>query len=1161
MDSNQLYLFKDRRFLPIFIVQFCGCLNDSVLKNALIILITFKIANSLTIAPYMLVMLANVLFIAPFVLFASLAGQIADRYERTIIVKIIKSAEIGIVFLSAYGFYSVNLVVLFVALTLMGIHSTFFGPIKYSVLPDQLKKQELLGANGHIEAGTFMSIMLGTIIGGVYNFESKLVIGFAVVVSFIGFIASFFMPASGNTNPNIRINLNIINENINIVKYAYSKNKVYLAILGISWFWFIGAAILAQIPLLARDTLGADESVANLFLVVFSVGVGVGAFVCNRILANNITTKYVFISAVGISIFCIDLYFATHIAEISYSPEHLKSIYDFLSKLHYWRILFDLFCLSAIGGFYVVPLFAVMQYFSSPAHRSRVVAANNLINSFFMAGSTAILSLLFYMKFSIPSVILTISILNFIVALHIYKLIPNSKIISLKMLQAIFRLIFSLFYQVEVKGMENYRKAGKKAVIIANHLSYIDPILIATYIPENIQFAINLGVSKEWWVRPFLKLARTYPIDPNNPMAIKSLIEEVKKNKKIAIFPEGRISLTGALMKVYEGPAMIADKANATILPIRVHGTEFTCFSKIRKTLKTRFSLRRKITITILPPVKVNPLGNLSSRDRRKYISQALYDIMRDMMFESSDYKETLFQSLINSAKLFGMNTKILEDIEGNKTTYKSMILKSFVLSSLIEKQTEAGEKVGLMLPNMVDSIISLFAMQAMGRIPAIINFTVGINHIISTCNTATIKIIYTSQKFVKTAGLEELIDSLLKQGIKLIYLEDLKANITPLLKIKATIGSIFPELYYEYICPKRDDKLPAVILFTSGTEGKPKAVALSHRNIQSNRCQILSIIDFNPHDLAFNPLQLFHSFGYTTSIIMLLGGVKTFLYPSPLHHRIIPEVVYDVGATIMFGTDSFLAAYASSAHPYDFYSMRYVIAGAEKLKEETRQIWLDKFGIRILETYGATEASPAIAVNTPMHYKAGSVGRFLPKIEYFFKPLKNIENGGRLCVKGPNVMLGYIKPENPGVIEAPFVERLGNNWYDTGDIATIDQDGYLTILGREKRFANISGEMVSFAILEELINKIKGNESLSAAISVLDGNNEEQIMLFTTIKDLTRAEIVNKAKELGFSELYIPQIIVFIKEIPILVSGKIDYLKVSELGQEYMQKNLPSMK
>ena len=1157
MGSNQLYLFKDKRFLPIFIVQFCGCLNDSIIKNALIILITFKIAESLSVAPYMLVMLANVLFISPFVLFASLAGQIADRYERSKIVKIIKSIEIGIILLSAYGFYNVNLVILFISLTMMGIHSTFFGPIKYSVLPDQLKKEELLGANGYIEAGTFMSIMFGTMLGGFYNFDGSLVISLTLVIALIGFVASFFMPLSGNRNPEIKINPNIVKESVSIVKYAYSRTKVYLAILGISCFWFIGAAILAQIPLLTRETLGADESVATLFLAVFSIGVGVGSFLCNKILANNITTKYVFIAAVGISIFCIDLYFATSVAEISYRPEHLKSLTEFLKKSHYWRILFDLFCLSAFGGFYVVPLFAVMQYFTPPTYRSQVIAANNLINSIFMASSTAILSLLFYMKFSIPSVILIISILNFVVALHIYKFIPNTKIMPLKFLQMIFRTIFSIFYQVEVKGIENYRKAGKRTVIIANHLSYIDPILIATYIPENIQFAINMSVAKEWWVKPFLKLARTYPIDPNNPMAIKSLIDEVKKNKKIAIFPEGRISLTGALMKVYEGPAMIADKSNATILPIRVDGTQFTCFSKIRRVLKTRFSLRRKITITILPPEKVNPPKTLGSRERRKYISQALYDIMKDMMFESSDYKETLFQSLINSAKLFGMNSKILEDIDGNNTNYRSIFLKSFILSGFIAKQTEVGEKVGIMLPSMVGSVITFFAMQASGRVPAIINFTSGANNVISACVTSQIKIIYTSSKFVKKAELEELLALVSGQGVQIVYLEDLRKHIGPLLKIKAMVASMFPQIYYEYLCPKRDDQLPAVLLFTSGTEGKPKAVVLSHRNIQSNRCQALAIIDFNPHDLAFNALPLFHSFGMTATMIMLLGGVKIFLYPSPLHYRIIPEVIYDIGATIMFGTDSFLAAYASYAHAYDFYSMRYVIAGAEKLKETTRQTWLDKFGIRILEAYGVTEASPAIATNTPMYYKAGSVGRFLPKIEYFLKAVEGIQNGGRLCVKGPNIMLGYIKPENPGVIEAPFVEKLGNDWYDTGDIVNVDSEGYITILGREKRFAKIAGEMVSLAAVEELVGKINSYQSTNAAICIPDNKKGEQILLFTTITDLTREQIAKEAKEKAVSELYIPKIIIVIVEIPILASGKTDYLKITELGQEYVKKNL----
>ena len=569
--------------------------------------------------------------------------------------------------------------------------------------------------------------------------------------------------------------------------------------------------------------------------------------------------------------------------------------------------------------------------------------------------------------------------------------------------------------------------------------------------------------------------------------------------------------------------------------------------------LKTKFSVRRKITITILPPEKVNPSENLDSRERRKYISQALYDIMRDMMFESSGYKETLFQSLINSAKLFGMNTKILEDIDGNGSNYRTIFLKSFVLSDLIAKQTEIGEKVGLMLPNMVGTVITFFAMQSSGRVPAIINFTSGANNVIASCVTAQIKIIYTSLRFVKKAELGELVRLVSEQGVKIIYLEDLRKHIGPLLKIKAMIGSIFPQIYYEYLCPKRDDQQPSVILFTSGTEGKPKAVALSHRNIQSNRCQALAIIDFNPHDLAFNALPLFHSFGMTATMIMVLGGVKTFLYPSPLHYRIIPEVIYDIGATIMFGTDSFLAAYASYAHAYDFYSMRYVIAGAEKLKEKTRQIWLNKFGIRILEAYGVTEASPAIAANTPMYYKAGSVGRFLPKIEYFLKPVEGIQNGGRLCVKGPNIMLGYMKPENPGVIEAPFVEKLGNDWYDTGDIVSVDSEGYITILGREKRFAKIAGEMISLVAVEELVSKIDNCQSMHAAICVPDDKKGEQILLFTTIKDLTREQIAKEAKEMAVSELYIPKIIVVIIEIPLLASGKTDYLKISELAKEYV--------
>ncbi|MDG1437061.1 MAG: acyl-[ACP]--phospholipid O-acyltransferase [Rickettsiaceae bacterium] len=1150
MESNQFSLFKDRRFLPIFIVQFCGCLNDSILKNALIILVTFKLANELPLPPYTLVMLANVLFILPFVFLASIAGQIADRYERSTIVKIIKFIEISIVMMSAYGFYHTDLVILFSCIALMGIHSTFFGPIKYSVLPDHLKKNELLSANGLIEAGTFMSILIGTMLGGCYNFSGSFVIVLALLISLIGFAASLFMPKSNNSNPDIKINLNIIEETISIVKYSASKNQVYLSILGISWFWFIGAAIMAQIPSLTRDILGADETVANLFLAVFSIGVGVGSFLCSKILNNTITTKYVFLASMGLSLFGIDLFFASKIASINYEPEQLKNMFQFLSRGHYIRILFDLFAFAAFGGLYVVPLFAVMQYFTSPAYRSRVIAANNLINSFFMAGSTIILSLLFYMNFSIPSVILIVSILNAIVGVYIYKIIPNSKIIPMKLWRAIFRQFFKLLYKVEVKGLENYKKAGKRTVIIANHLSYIDPALIASYIPENIQFAINAGVAQEWWVKPFLKIVRTFPIESNNPMALKSLIEEVKQDKKIAIFPEGRTSLTGSLMKIYEGPGMIADKADATILPIRVDGTQFTRFSKVRKLMSGKFVFRRKIVITILPPVKVTPPENLDNRERRKFIGHALYDLMSDMMFESSDYKETVFQSLIDSSKIYGKKSPIMQDVDNNKENYNGLLLKSFILANLVQRDSKAGEKVGLMLPNMVASAVTFFGLQAAGRVPAMINFTSGSSNVVSSCRTARIHIIYTSKKFVKKAELGELVDSLEKSGITLIYLEDLRKHVTYGMKIKCFLGTFFPQKYYEHLCDKRDDLETAVILFTSGTEGRPKAVALSHRNLQANRCQVISRIDFNPYDCAFNALPMFHSFGLMATLIMSLSGVRTFYYPSPLHYRIIPEIIYDIGATVMFGTDTFLAGYAANAHPYDFYSLRYVIAGAEKAKVKTKQTWFEKFGIKIFEAYGVTEAAPGIAVSTPMHNKPGTVGRLLPKIEYVLQPVEGISEGGRLCIRGPNIMQGYIKPENPGVIETVHVDKLGDHWYDTGDIVSIDEDGYMTIIGRQKRFAKVAGEMVSLSAVEDLISKSDAS-STHAAVCIEDEKKGEQIVLFTTSTDMTRDKIAKSCHELQIAELYIPKTIIAIKELPVLATGKLNYRKLVEMAEK----------
>ncbi|HJK87696.1 MAG TPA: acyl-[ACP]--phospholipid O-acyltransferase [Candidatus Megaira endosymbiont of Hartmannula sinica] len=1042
----------------------------------------------------------------------------------------------------------------------VGIHSTFFGPLKYNVLTDHLSKRELVGGNGFVESGTFISILIGTIVGNYYNINNNTIITLSFYSSVIGLISSYFIPLSNNSNKDLVINYNIIDSTKEILQYAKSKRNVYLAILGISWFWFIGAVILTQLSNLTKHTLGADENVNTLFLASFSIGVGIGSFWCHKIFKGQITTKYIFICAFAITILCVDLFISTKIASIKEPITTLKSIEVFLAKPHRWRIIIDLFILAIVSGLYVVPLYAIIQHYSAPIVRSRVIAANNFINAIFMCGSSIILALLTYIGITIPYIILILGIANLLISFIIYKNIDDNHVMPNNLWRTLFRFMFNSVYKVKVKGLENYYKTDKRTVIVPNHLSYLDPGLIAAYMPESIKFAINKTVAQKWWVKPFLQIVDTFPVDQTHPMAIKSLIEQVKKRNKIAIFPEGRTSDTGSLMKIYEGPAMVADKSGASILPIRVDGTEFTIFSRLRSIMTNGFSFRRTITITVLPPVKITPKENLSSRQRRKFMSERLYDIMSDMVFESSNKDETLFKTFIDSSAVYGSKSIIAEDINGVTINYRNFILKSFIVANFFKEHHQEEQRIGLMIPNTVTSIVTMMGMSAAGKTVAMINFTSGAANIINSANITHIKNIYTAKAFIEKAELKELVSDIKKAGINIIYLEDIKEKITLTNKIKSFFFTYTsPLFYYENYLDKNHTNnvnKEAIILFTSGTEGTPKAVALSHRNIQSNKCQVNSRIDLTRKDIAFNCLPLFHSFGITATLLMLFRGIKVFFYPSPLHYRIIPEVIYDTSATILFGTDTFLNGYANAAHPYDFYSLRYVVAGAERLKENTRKIWLEKFGIRIFEGYGATEASPVISVNTPMHNKQGSVGRLVPKIEYQIRNIPGIENGGKLLVKGPNIMLGYITNQSHGRIIHTYDEEFGNGWYDTGDIVTVDEEKYVTIIGRVKRFAKIAGEMVSLAAIEEIIND-HYVDNKSAIISIADNKKGQQLVLFTTNKDLSRKNIIEIIKEKKLPELYVPKHVFYIKEIPLLASGKVDFNYVNNILEKDFKDKL----
>lgn len=716
------------------------------------------------------------------------------------------------------------------------------------------------------------------------------------------------------------------------------------------------------------------------------------------------------------------------------------------------------------------------------------------------------------------------------------------------MLKFFLKKLLTFLYRIEIKGLENYEKAGKRVLIIANHLSFLDALLIALFLPQKPLFAVNSFIAKKWWMKPFLYLAHTFALDPTNPMAVKSLISEIRKDKKCVIFPEGRITVTGSLMKIYEGPGMIADKSDAMILPIRLDGAQYSPFSRLKGRVKIHFF--PKITLTILAPIKFMVETEITGRKRRAANADKLYDIMTGMLFQSSNYHKTLFQSLIEASQIHGKNHGIIVDVERKILSYKQLITRSFILGENIARQTTSGQYVGFMLPNMVSSIVTFFALQAYGRVPAMLNFSTGTSNFLASLEVAKIKIIYTSKRFVEGAKLQPLIEKILEQKIRVIYLEDVAQEINFFHKIKGIFKAQFALSYLKRINKSNPEKAwnsassgPAVILFTSGSEGIPKGVVLSHENIQANRFQLASRVDFSSRDVVFNALPIFHSFGLTGGTILpILSGIKTFFYPSPLHYRIVPELVYDTNATIMFGTNTFLANYARFAHAYDFYAMRYVFAGAEKLDEETRKIWSEKFGVRIFEGYGATETAPALATNTPMHNKPGSVGRFMPGLKYQLEKVAGINDGERLLVSGPNIMLGYLLIDNPGVIQP-----LKNGIYDTGDIVAIDEKGFVTIKGRAKRFAKIAGEMVSLTATEIHLNNLAPKFS-HAVTAISDPKKGEQLILMTTDFNLKRTDISAYFKQIGFSELAVPKEILIVEKIPLLGTGKTDYVKVKEM-------------
>ncbi len=916
-------IIKTRRFLPLMITQFLGALNDNLFKNALLTLVTLKMAEQSDI-------LSNViagLFILPFFLFSAWAGEFADKFSRDKIARNLKLVEIVLISGVAFAYYTSSLNTLIVLIALMGAQSAFFGPVKYALLPQQLQQDELIEGNAYIEATTYIAILGGLIAGTLLPIETSIITLIALAV--IGYFSACKILPAPAPRPELKINKNLFTSMKLNFKFLCKHKYILQSILGASWFWTIGALVAVQIYPLCGKILNADKGTITFFLILFSLGVAFGSYVCNRILKGEINMTYVPLSALGMAV-CL---FSLWLLSSDYpTAKKIMSFTVFLTAPHSIGLSCSLFMLAFFGGLYIIPLNAFMQNRAPKAYTASVIAGNNIINSLGMVGSAIFAIVLFKFGVSLPQLFMIMGIISLVVALYICSLLPDT--LTRSILQTILRLMF----RTNITGYKNFKKAGSKVLIIANHTSLWDGVLMAAFMPERITFAITSAWTGKWFMPIIRLLVDFYPLDPNNPLSIRNLIEEIKKGRKVMVFPEGRISLTGKIMQIFDGAAMIAAKAGAKLLPVRINGAQYSTLSYVQDKFYTKKF--PKIDIHILPSCTFEVPLNKSSRT---LASKQLYELMVNMAINTTSTNQTLFEALIESSKNNNKKHIIATDIFGHNISYANLIKKSVKYGQAIQKLLGDKKIIGICMPAGLNFLISFWSLQYLGK-TAVILSEEKINEQINKSKT---EIVLCAKDF----------DNLECPSINV-------SNIKP---VKFARRRAYPV------------NENCVVLFKG-----ENILKYNSQQILKSYQELNCVLPFNTKDVALNTLSSDMADNFILGFILpILSGVKT-CFISNISAKIINRICYDLAASVVFADAKTYNECAKQATSFDFFNIRLAFSIGEKISVDMLDFWLKNFNVRILESYIPQDSIFIRTINTPLYYKFNSLG-----VKLFNKNLK----------------------------------------------------------------------------------------------------------------------------------------------------------------------------
>jgi acyl-[acyl-carrier-protein]-phospholipid O-acyltransferase/long-chain-fatty-acid--[acyl-carrier-protein] ligase len=1130
-----------RGFWSLVLTQFQGAASDNILRNLLLAMIVgMGLSHS---QRETFVSVVTFLFSVPFILFSMPGGWLADRFSKRQITIWTKVMEIASMLVATAGLSTHSLPISLAALTLLASQAALFGPSKYGLIPELLPAKRLSWANGVIELGTFLAIILGTVAGAAmaeHLHGREVYAGYALLaLSLAGLITSLGISKVPAAAPQKPFRLNIAGDFFQQMSLIRKDKPLFLAVLGNAYFWFLGSLLFSTIVVYGPDVLHVGQTKTGYLNAALAIGIGLGSMAAGFLSRNKIEYGLIPLGSIGMTVTGFFLGTGHH---------NLATSAALLASLGFW------------AGFFAVPVNALIQHRPAEKDKGGIIAAANLLSFLGIALSSAVYFLFTaYIHLDPRQVIVAAACITAASTIYVLYLLP------VWFARLILFLVTNTLYKVRVIGRDNLpddrlsRASG--ALLVCNHMSFVDVLLLVASTDRPIRFIMFQGLYDHWLIKPFAKVFGCIPI--SSELHARDMIrslhvasEALQNNELVCIFAEGQITRTGQLLPFRRGMERIMKGVDAPIIPVNLDGVWGSIFSfeRGRFLWKTPRHIPFPVTVSFGKPM---PATSTAIEVRA-----AVQELQAEAFTNRKPTMKTLDRAFIATARRHPFRF-MMADAKTEKITFASALTKTLYIARRLRPQIGNQKMIGLLLPPSVGGALTNYALMLQGRIPVNLNYTASSEVLKSCAEQCNIEVVLTSKAFV------ERFPNLAIPG-RTIFLEDVLAQprltekliaialawLTPTSLLKKILGAAKPEPAQNPI-----DEL-ATVIFSSGSTGDPKGVMLSHYNIASNIQQVTQVFMLDGHDKILGILPFFHSFGFMAALWMpAVHGTGVVYHPNPLDAQVIGELVQKHKVTFLVATPTFLQAYVRRCTPENFGSLQYVLVGAEKLPERVALAFEDTFGIRPLEGYGCTECSPVVTVNgrdfrapgfRQVAAKRGKIGHPLPGISIKILDIETAQpvapgTSGMLLVKGPNIMQGYLgKPEKTA-------EVLNNGWYTTGDIALMEEDGFLTITDRLSRFSKIGGEMVPHIRIEEKLHELAEiTESQAFAVTALpDEKKGERIVVLTTLSSEELAPVLQKLAQSDLPSLWKPKSNQFfpVESLPQLGTGKMDLRGIKTLA------------